>query len=249
MEDEFASAVEQLRDPKDNVRARAALDLGKLADSRAAEPLIERLRIEPELLVREKLTWALVRPGGVVERVSELLKDPNAQVRHDAAHVLSKIGDPLAVNALIDALSDDQAEVLTKVAFALGRIGDPKAIPALVRLVGHESRELQSTLHSVLEAFGPEATSALLGVLNSDAWQTREQAAYILGFIGSENDVARLSELLKDEHWEVRFAAAHALRDLGGETARAALDVLQADPDARVRSMAARTPKEARSRP
>jgi HEAT repeat protein len=107
--------------------------------------------------------------------------------------------------------------------------------------VGHESRELQSTLASVLERFGVAAVPSLLDALEDERWQAREQAAYILGLIGSTDAVSGLIRTVHDQHWQVRFASAHALGELGGDRAALAVQSMQNDPDPRVRSLVERT--------
>ena len=231
--------LELLQHPDHNVRGRAALALRTLGDVGAVDALIRALCTEPNPFVRENITAALVRVGDVaLSPLIHLLGDASPAVRHGAAHALSKIGDARAVDALIDTLQDRDVTVIAKAAFALGRIGDARAIPALVRLLGHESRELQSTLASVLEGFGLPAVPPLLDALADERWQAREQAAYILGFIGSRDAVPALTRTLSDRHWQVRFASVHALGDLGGEVSRQAVQAMHDDSDQRVRSLA-----------
>ena len=178
--------IELLEHADHNVRGRAALTLRTLGDVGAVDALIRALRTEPNLFVRENITAALVRLGdATLSPLIHLLGDTSPAVRHDAAHALSKIGDARAVDALIDTLQDHDVTVVTKAAFALGRIGDARAIPALVGLLGHESREMQSTLASVLERFGRPAVPPLLDRLEDERWQAREHAAYILGSSGA----------------------------------------------------------------
>jgi HEAT repeat protein len=233
--------IEQLGHRDRHIRNRAALDLGRLADIRGVDALVRALTSEADPFVRETLTWALVRVGEVVVApLMELLADPDPRARHAAAHVLSKIGDGRAVDALMAALRDGDEAVVAKAAFALGQIRDPRSVPALVGLLDTESRELQSVLLSVFERFGPSAMSALLESLNDPRWRVREQAAYMLGAVGSQDAVPGLIRALGDVEWQVRFAAAGALGDVGGDEARGAVRDVQKDPDERVRRLAAR---------
>lgn len=224
-----------------NVRLRAALDLVAAADERALEPLMAALCRERDVFVRETVTRALVGLGDApVAPLIRLLADPDPQVRHNATHTLGKIGGARAVDPLVEKLRDDSLMVVSKSALALGQIRDPRAIPALVSLLAHESKEVQSTLVSVLEGFGASAVPALIQVLSHEEWRAREQAAYLLGFIGRQEAVPALERTLRDVHWQVRFAAVHALGDLGGGAANQALRSMPTDPDDRVRTLAAR---------
>jgi len=233
--------LERLQHADANVRLRAALDLVAAADERALEPLVGALCRERDVFVRETVTRALVGLGDApVEPLIRLLSDPDPQVRHNAAHTLGKIGSARAADALVERLRDDSLMVVSKSALALGQIRDPRAIPALVSLLAHESKEVQSTLVSVLEGFGASAVPALIQALSREEWRAREQAAYLLGFIGSQEAVPALERTLRDAHWQVRFAAVHALGDLGGGAGKQALRSMPTDPDDRVRTLAAR---------
>ncbi len=58
----------------------------------------------------------------------EKLSDDNEGTRWNAAEALGRLGDPRAVEPLIDTLWDDDARVRTKAAWALGMLGDPRAL-------------------------------------------------------------------------------------------------------------------------
>ena len=49
-------------------------------------------------------------------------------MRWNAAEALGRLGDPRAVEPLVDTLWDDDARVRIKVAWALGMLGDPRAL-------------------------------------------------------------------------------------------------------------------------
>ena len=55
----------------------------------------------------------------------EKISDDNEGTRWNAAEALGRLGDPRAVEPLIDTLWDDDARVRTKAAWALGMLGDP----------------------------------------------------------------------------------------------------------------------------
>ena len=139
--------IGQLRSPEPSARLRAAMELGKLNDRALVEDLVEALCTDQDFNVRETLVWALVRlaDGAVIPLIGRLT-DPSALARKSAAHALSKIGDPRAVDPLIGLLQDSDLEVVARVTFALGQIGDARAAPALVNLLGHDDRDLEATL-------------------------------------------------------------------------------------------------------
>ncbi|MCS6897505.1 MAG: HEAT repeat domain-containing protein, partial [Nitrospira sp.] len=73
-------------------------------------------------------TW--VRAPKVVDALVAALKDPDRAVREDATIALGMIGDPRAVDALIEAMRD--GAVKRHAIAALGMIGDPRALPAVL---------------------------------------------------------------------------------------------------------------------
>jgi HEAT repeat protein len=81
----------------------------------------------------------------------ELLTDDNEGTRWKAAEVLGRIGDPAAVEALIDTLWDDDSRVRLKAAWALGQIGDQRALHPLQRLYRMENEGAQEIIAEALE--------------------------------------------------------------------------------------------------
>ncbi len=238
MMEQQETLIQQLQHPDRNVRSQAALALGKQADVNTLDDLLHALGTEPEIMVREDITWAVVRIGAdAVSPLMHLLKDANPVVRHNAAHTLGKIADPRAVDALIETLADSEVNVVQKAAFALSQIGDAKAIPALIDLLSSDHREVQATLDTVLEQFGAPAVQALIQALEHERWQVREHAADALGFIAASEALAPLIHALRDEHWQVRFSAVAALGYLGGTEARDAIQSLHNDPEEWVRGL------------
>lgn len=81
----------------------------------------------------------------------ELLTDDNEGTRWKAAEVLGRMGDPAAVEALIDTLWDDDSRVRLKAAWALGQIGDQRALRPLQRLYRMENEGAQEIIAEALE--------------------------------------------------------------------------------------------------
>jgi HEAT repeat protein len=81
----------------------------------------------------------------------ELLTDDNEGTRWKAAEVLGRIGDPAAVEALIDTLWDDDSRVRLKAAWVLGQIGDPRALRPLQHLYRMEKEGVQEIIAEALE--------------------------------------------------------------------------------------------------
>lgn len=93
--------------------------------------------------------------AGYDERLAHfirMLSDDDEISRWKAAETLGRIGDPAAVEALIDTLWDEDARVRLKSAWALGRIGDMKAYSPLQRLYRMEDEGAQEIIREALDA-------------------------------------------------------------------------------------------------
>lgn len=86
-----------------------------------------------------------------LEHFIALLTDDNEGTRWKAAEVLGRMGDPAAVEALIDTLWDDDSRVRLKAAWALGQIGDQRALRPLQRLYRMENEGAQEIIAEALE--------------------------------------------------------------------------------------------------
>jgi HEAT repeat protein len=65
--------------------------------------------------------------------------------------MLGRMGDPEAVEPLIETLWDDDYRVRLKAAWALGQIGDQRAIRPLQRLYRMEKEGVQEIIAEALE--------------------------------------------------------------------------------------------------
>jgi HEAT repeat protein len=233
------SLLEQLQHPDPKQRSKAVLALNDLDERSKLPVLIEALRSEPDLFVREDITYAITRMGSAaLPSLIDQLTDSDAQIRHNAVHTLGKIAHQDAVDALVQTLTDAETFVVCKVVLALSQIGDDRALPALIGLLGHPDLEVQNALMNALEQFDAVSLPLLIEALKSDQYQVREHAADILGALGHQEAVPALIVVLGDDHWQVRFAAAMALGHIGGRTALEALSPLKHDPNPRVRELA-----------
>jgi hypothetical protein len=130
--------LEELSNSDDLKRIAAADALGQLKVRQALRPLMAKLQ-----------------------------QDPNPGVRASAAEALGQLGDPVAVNALIEALQlpalDIPSETVRPAAArALGHIGDPAAIPALSRAL-EGAGDLQFAAVEALEMIKSPSARAVLG--------------------------------------------------------------------------------------
>ena len=103
-----------LQAPSSSARLQAALTAGTSPDQAFIPVLIARCAVEPDFFVRDMLTWALTRQDSAisVDLLVQELSSPVSQVRSQALHTLSKIGDAQAATAITPSLlHDDDPEV------------------------------------------------------------------------------------------------------------------------------------------
>ncbi|MCI0350919.1 MAG: HEAT repeat domain-containing protein, partial [Acidobacteriales bacterium] len=168
----------------------------------------------------------------IVERVSQLLKSEDSNVRRKAAEALGEIGTEGAVAALIEALKDEDSDVRVRSAEVLGRIGGEQAVAALIEDLKSADSSVRWNAALALRGIGGEqAVAALIEDLKSADSDARGKAAMALGRIGGERAVSALIEALKSADSDARGKAAVALGRIGGEQAVAALieDLKSAD--------------------
>ncbi len=131
--------TEQLRDPDETTRVRAAEILAHLLDSRSADAFVDAMS-DPNL--REIATETLRRLGAIRDRIDEIMDDLRAVeeselkegARQEAVIQLHQIGRP-AVEILLEYLEDDDWVVREAAADTLGKIGDMRAVePLMARL-------------------------------------------------------------------------------------------------------------------
>lgn len=170
-----------LKHPHEDVRQRAAIGLGTLVTPHLAGRVSALLWEEPDVFVRETLIWVLTRiPEAALPYAVDALVDERARVRFTAAHLVSKIGDRSAVQAVIPLTADADDDVAAKARFALARLGDPVAIPALTAYLGRGGDDRRTELTRDLASFGPAALPHLEASLDHRDTAVREHAAGVI---------------------------------------------------------------------
>ncbi len=241
MTNDTTTLIAQLTHPDGTQRRHAALALGAGSDPAAAAALVERLVAETDPGVREDLTWATVQHlDAVLDDVLALLRSPDARARRQAAHVLSKVGDPAHFEHLAPLVADEHADVAVKAYRAVANTGHPEALAALSGRLGAGDALQRDALTGAFHRFGEKAVPALVAALSDPDADVREHAADALGHLGPDAEASAdaLAALAGDPAARVRLAAAAALGQLG-PVADAALERLATtDPDPKVAAVA-----------
>jgi len=137
---------------RDGVARSAARELGRLGDARAIKPLAALLS-DPE--VSQSAAEALAKLGAV-DALVEALKSDEPAVRKLATASLGAMGDPRAVEPLVQVLqADGEYAIRTAAATALGQLKDRRAIWVLVgtlKLRDETTPEAQTALEQLRQA-------------------------------------------------------------------------------------------------
>jgi len=168
---------------------------------------------------------------GTVDELIRQLQSGNNDERRKAAIELGKLGDSVAVPALLQTAddSDEDSEVRIAAVWAVGQIGDLNAVPALLdtyliapnRLaekilytIGEILSRTSSDDDNSREVFS-QAVDTLIGIV-SDDWTSEEVRVAAAKALGKSRDPKAIPVLTRHLHEyqpiEVAKAAAFALR-------------------------------------
>jgi HEAT repeat protein len=180
--------------------------------------------------------------GRMVAALATALRDADTEVRASAAQALGSLGDPRAVEALLQALRNDaDAGVRKMAAWALGEIESPAAVGGLSQaLRSDSSAEVRAMAAWALgEIESAEAVDALGAALRDSSVEVRRNAVWALGEIESAKAVEWLIPALQDADVEIRRKATWALGEIESPAAVPGLSGAMRDSDAEVRGTAA----------
>ena len=153
----------------------------------------------------------------LIESLSETLRDPDPEVRIQAAETLGRFEDEMSIEPLTQALDDQQPRMRLAVVEALGRIESRKAIDGLIRAMRDEEWRIRAEAASALGELEDErALQPLTAALSDAVPAVRLEAVESLGEIANEGSGTALVTALSDEDWEIRREAAYALGKIGG---------------------------------
>ncbi|MHB9108315.1 MAG: HEAT repeat domain-containing protein [Armatimonadota bacterium] len=229
-----------LKDTESQVRLHAAESLGMLGDKRAIEPLSEVLQ-DAERQVTDAAASALQKIGlptdpasqakfavaradwnraialgaVAVDALIEGMNNPNTDVRRNAAKSLGVIGDPRAIQPLLNALADEEWFVRESAAWSLGHISDP-SISSILTAALRDQRVVvrESAAKALAELSDAQTVGALVEALQDDEYAVAEAAAQALSNIGAPA-VGALLTAFRDSPSAVRHAIADALEKIG----------------------------------
>ena len=164
-----------------------------------------------------------------------LLKDPEVNVRYQAAVSLGNLAFPESVNDLCQAMHDEEW-VQFAVVEALAKIKDPSAINALVQLLPQSSMLVSSAIIDALGGLGDIKTIPLLfnslenvsvvlrhKIVKAIVQILSGRSLSLLAAKSQERLRAYLLDALSDNDEEIQMAALQGLSAIGKEEASSAI--------------------------
>ena len=146
-------------DRDDNVRAFAALSLGKIKDKSSVGAVIEALNDE-QLVVKIEAIKALGEIGDskAILMLLPLIENSNPRLRCEVASSLGKLGNKEGLKAVLKEIEDEESPLRVKAILALRDIGEgSQAILDTLRdLKYDEDERVIAAARLVLEYFGEE---------------------------------------------------------------------------------------------
>jgi HEAT repeat protein len=151
----------------------------------------------------------------------------NEYIRRRAIEALGRIGDPSAIDPLIQAMREQKDRNIT--VRALGEIGDPRAVEPIIQM-GNTHWNGATVAQALAKIGDPRAVPYLIKMLKHDGWSARKNAVIALSKIEDRRAILPLIEILDDESRWVRQSVAIALGELGDKRAvKPLIEVLKDD--------------------
>lgn len=226
------------RDPE--VKAAAALALGKIRDRQSAELLIGALKArEPQLKLAAARALGQLGNLSASEALLEAARDDEAAVRQAALDALKNLG--ISVERLSEDLSSPIPEARLSAIWMMARLGERRAIHHLTSALEDKDPRIRAAAARALAQFQADAGAvrSLIKALEDPEADVRLAAALSLGSLGDPAAVAPLAARLSDRDQRVSQAAAQSLARLGNQRATKLLTDSLRDADWKVRARAA----------
>lgn len=168
------------------------------------------------------LSW---RSPASLPHLVAALQDDDPEYSHIMASTLRWLGDPRAVEPLIEALKSPHETVVAAALGALGSLKDDRAFDLLLGYLTHPTRRVRQAAALALGDLGDRrAFDAILPLVDDPDPDMRGNAAWSLARLGDDRATETLTARLHTEpHPCVRAALARALGGLGATSSLALL--------------------------
>ena len=199
---DMASLIHLIQDEDADIRIFVADILGSTSNILAVKPLCEALLKDPEVNVRYQAAVSLGELG--MEDATPCLNkaiDDEEWVQYSVIEALTKIGHASSVDALVKALDGASDLVASMIIDSLGEMGNVKAVTMLLKRMSDSPTALRNKI-----------AKAIVKILGG-------KSLTLLSDDERERFKRYLLVALQDEDVEVQDAAIQGLAYLGGEEA------------------------------
>ena len=205
-----------------------------------ANLLLTQLTAE-DLEVRRAAVVALGRIGDTKATSAVVDKLGDESLAIDAANALARIGDPGAVDGLLNLLGNGDASIRQAAVSALNSLIPPSMSERIIPLLNDADPNVRESAVKIAGYFGyPESATQLIKLSSDPIEQVRCAAIEHLPYLDDERVFDVLARAIKDETPKVRAAAARALGNMDSPQVVKALVAGLSDEDVWVRYFSAR---------
>jgi len=168
------------------------------------------------------------------------LSDGDVEVRRRAAIAVGRIGDTMAVDALVGALADSDTLVRARAAVSLGLLKHKPAKPLIYQSIKEENSGfvLEHLFWAMGRLYGREYADSLLIFLEHPDPRARGQAAIIMSWLAHKSAVKTIARMIDDPEVTVRRNALEAISRLSPTGLAESIAPKLKDPDLITRSLA-----------
>jgi HEAT repeat protein len=189
---------------------------------------------DPNKMVRSAALGALGARGGNIniEKVADVLTDPDLDVQGKAVDVLIRAKHPDTVKYLVKALKDESEYARRAAVEVLNEIGDESSVEDLLNAIKDDDWWVRSRAGDALaEIGGPRVVDSVVSLIGSKDEEIRRTAIEILNATKSDRAEDHLIKATDDSDWWVRERAVDALSKIGSTKALPKLEgMLGKDP-------------------
>jgi len=217
--------IDNLSNKNQKIAGKAAWALGEIGETRAIEPLIERLKdnnlpqvIEAvgKLKAEKAISYLIGFLGQEVALPTETAPLSDGEAASITISAMINIGTP-CVPFLIEILSNGNETARANATLILGQLKDKRAVPSLVAMLKDNEWFVRA---AVVIALGEIADRSALGPLVGAAMEDKNEdvriyASNALGKIDDDEVITFLLIALDDPNPDIQFNAALALGERG----------------------------------
>ncbi|MDB5355374.1 MAG: hypothetical protein JWN24_1827 [Phycisphaerales bacterium] len=189
-----------LKDSVGTVRMASIEALEVAPDPKAAAALVEMFNKDSDLTLRKTILHALAagKSDEAMSVVETVFKDPSkhGDLVADAAAVAEDVGNPRAVDALIDLAQSDAPPAQLAAAFdALAKLRAAKAVPTLAKQLDHKDTQVAVVAAGALGRIGGAKAAQALSLKAFYALPDVRKAVVVA--LGETQDAAAVPALLE----------------------------------------------------